>query len=193
MDNEKTTFEPTESPIDSRVSESPSPSPTADYSEIVAAIDDLKAVVGDVSSTIISRFAAYYNSNYTGGLNPPDYIIWRNSQYDYYMLVLTSATYSNGQITGSADLVNYHVYSGYDTMPSFSITTIQDRYIDIPAPGAQGSAYVYSSIDGYVPASSIDVNTRFEVVLSFSMAIMLLCCVIFVFIKGVFFRERSKK
>lgn len=191
MDNEKTTFEPIESPIDSRVTESPAPSAAPDYSEIVSAIDGLKAVVGDVSSTIINRFSSYYNDNYTGGLNPPDYIIWRNSQYDYYMVVLTHATYSNGQIVGTADLVNYHTYSGYDTMPSFSVSTIQDRYIDIPSPGSQGSAYVYSSLSGYLPASSIDINARFSVVLSFSMAVTLLCALIFLFIKGVFFNGKK--
>ena len=185
MDAEKYTPEPTESPVDSRATETPAPSAAPDYSEIVAAIDGLKALVGDVSSTIINRFAAYYNANYTGVLNPPDYIIWRNSQYDYYMLVLTDATYSNGQIVGTADLINHHSYSGYDTMPSFTITTVQNRYIDIPSPGAQGSAYVYSSISGYVPASSIDTNTRLEVALSFSMLLLLLGCIAFFFVKGV--------
>ena len=64
MDAEKYTPEPTESPVDSRATETPAPSAAPDYSEIVAAIDGLKALVGDVSSTIINRFAATSCSPY---------------------------------------------------------------------------------------------------------------------------------
>lgn len=192
MENEKTTSIPiTPGPLDSRTTESPSPSPSPDYSKILEALEDVKAVVGDVSSTIINRFAAFYNDNYTGGLNPPDYIIWRNSDSDYYMLVLTDSTYSNGQVIGSADLVNYHIYSGYNTMPSISVTTVSNRYIDIPSSGSQGSAYVYSSLQGYLPAPSIDTNARFMVVFSVSFLILFLVCVIAIFIKGVFFSHEK--
>lgn len=191
--DEKTTPIPSNSPVplDSRVTESPAPSAASDFSQILEALEDVKAVVGDVSSTIINRFAAFYNDNYTGGLNPPDYIIWRNSDSDYYMLVLTDSTYSNGQVIGNADLVNYHLYTGYNTMPSISVTTVSNRYIDIPSSGSQGSAYVYSSLQGYLPAPSIDTNARFMVVFSVSFLILFLVCVIAIFIKGVFFSHEK--
>ena len=170
------------------VRDTPAPTDNPISSDIVLALEDLKSVVGDVSSSIINRFVAYYNTHYTGGLSNPDYVIWRSSQYDYHMAVITEGTYSNGTVSGKFDLISYNSTSYYDSMPLVSVQTLQNRNLDIPAPAASGSGYVYSSIDGYLPAPNIDTSTSLSLILSFSMFCVLLIALIYLWIRGVFKR-----
>lgn len=165
----------------------PEPSPAVDVSQaLIDQLEDIKAVVGDVSSTVLNRFAAYYNNHYTGSLNPPAYVIWRSTQYDYHMAVFPEGQYSNGTVTGSFDLISYYSNSYYDTLPTVNVQTVQNRNLDIPAPASSGSGYVYSSLPGYLPASSVDQSSNLSIVISISMLIILLVSVAYVWIGRIF-------
>lgn len=173
---------------DDLVRDTPAPTDNPISSDIVLALEDLKSVVGDVSTTIINRFVAYYNTHYSGGLSNPDYVIWRSSQYDYHMVVITDGTYSNGSVSGTFDMISYNSTSYYDSMPLVSVQTLSNRNLAIPAPAASGSGYVYSSIDGYLPAPNIDTSTHLSLILSFSMFCVLLIALIYLWIRGIFKR-----
>lgn len=162
-----------------------SPSPL-DLSPLLDELSELRAVVGDVSSTILSRLGAFYNENYTGSLSCPDYLIWRDSQYVYYMVVLTGASYSNGSIQGEFDLVTYDSYSVGSSLPSVSVQSLSDRSFAIPKPGQSGSAYVYSSLPGYLPASSIDAKPALSLSLTIACSIALAGSLIYLWLRGLF-------
>lgn len=188
---------PPDSPAPDTLRITPSPSPITpeplDLSPVVDALEDVKAVVGDVSTTILNRFVALYNTEHASPLDHPDYMIWRESDYTYLMVIADTEDGStispSGYVSGGHFLYRYTT-GGYNYLPLTQREYRTARQYDIPATGQYGSAYVYSNVGDYLPASGIDYSYNLRPAALFGLLTLACVTITAIIIRRIFARAK---
>lgn len=166
-----------------------------DLSPVVSALEDVRAVVGDVSTTVLNRFVSLYNTEYASPLNRPDYMIWRESEYNYIMVIADSeqsTTISpSGYVSGGHYVYRYTTYQGgYNYLPVTAKEYRQARQYDIPSTGSYGSAYVYSNVGDFLPASGIDYSYNLRPAVLFGILTLACVTITAVIMRRIFTRAK---
>lgn len=163
----------------------PSPTPSA------AELTTRSLYEGDISDSILTRLSSYYIN--AVGANSPDYFIVRTAQYDYSLYYGDISP--DGSIINSAVRVRYYATqtAGYNLAWRVAISDATGA-VDVPAAGANYSAYVYSNhSDRWLPSPYITTNKDNAFTRVFLLAFLLLFCLSFLimFIRRLFYAKKD--
>lgn len=145
---------------------------------------------GDISSTILQKFASWYRDNYFSPIRSANdsYFCIRtgNSEYKFYVGDISSS----GQIS-NAKCVTYQAInpSGYNTAWTWSVSTVTSGSIDLDG----YSGYIYSSYDTYAsnPYMSTYTDNAYAAFFSISVCVCLLFTILVMGIRR-FFNVKGK-
>lgn len=115
-----------------------------------SATPELRALYdGDISSSILEKLSGYY-TEHSDKLDPEDYFIVRQAQYDY--LLYYGEIAEDGTIT-SAKVVRYYATNtgSYAAVYRLSVSETSSGRVDLSG----YSGYIYSSYESYLPSPYI--------------------------------------
>lgn len=158
----------------------PTVEPTVEPTEI---IPDRAVYDGDVSDSILRKLSAYYNDNASPVYD--DYVILRESQYDY---ILAYGDVTNHSFNGT--IVRYHVQQTYNSTDC--TVSVTEGVYNADMTGDTG--YIYSSLDGFLPSYYIGkvdtISKQYDIIVSVSFIIALLCILCFILFRSLRRRKR---
>lgn len=123
------------------VDPSPSPSP-----ELRALYD------GDISSTVLEKLSGYY-IEHSDRVNPEDYFIVRQGQYDY--ILYYGDIESDGSIN-DATVVRYYAVNTGSYAAAYRLSVSESTSGSVDLGGYSG--YIYSSYESYLPSPYISTG-----------------------------------